>query len=186
MTTSITQTIFSQEQLEQLLATDSITERDALVKELEIRIDYIIRQVIFKHCKTKGWWAWSYYENGDVEPTFSKNLILQKDNLLDIYFSLEKSLEYDGYIYNGGEWGLDCFGSQGFPLDWLWTENIEDVFVKGWQEYKNKEKEKKEARKLHKAEIAEKKKKFRASAMQKLAPEEKWACGLSKKTPKTI
>lgn len=175
--------LFTEEQLDKLLATDSIAERNKLEVLLEVRVDYIVRECFFKTNKTDGWWSWEYYEGEYVDPTsFLKRLVRKETGMLDICI-IPDCGNANGYIYDGEEWG---FFDGGMPLDLLWTEDVKDVVKECYQEWKKAEQETKGKQKKRREEIKEYKKQYRASAIKKLTAEEKWACGLSKKFPKSL
>lgn len=172
--------IFTQKQLQELLSTDSVSKREELTGKLEDRIDYIVRECFFKLNKTNGWWSWEYYENDSNLPSFSKSLVNQESNILKVYIDCGCD---SGYLYNGEKWG---FFEGGIPLDTLWTLNVKSVFENGKKELKIKEDQEKAKKKKRRETIEDLKVQYRSSAMGKLTPEEKWACGLSKKIPKLL
>ncbi len=174
-------TIFTKKQLQQLMSTDSIVVKEDLVSKLEDRVDYIVRQCIFKENKTQGWWSWEYYEGDGDGPEFKNARIDQFAQWINLNIQLNTYSEIY-FIYDGKEYGFES----GFPLEFLWDENISETIKVAREKYQKQQKNKKAEQKRRNNEIKSMKLKYRESAIKKLSPEEKWACGLSRKFPNPL
>jgi hypothetical protein len=173
--------IVTKEQIEKLLNTDSIKERNELVDKLEQRVDYLVREVFFKVAKTNGWWDWEYH-SGEGSVGFRIDSLRIKENYLDIYVEANKYNNIE-YMYDNELWGLT---DSGMPLDLLWDENVLQTMKESIKKAKEKDKADKAKAKERREFLKEKKKEFQKSAKSKLTPEELWATGLSKVFPKSL
>lgn len=174
---------FKESDLESLKVTDSITKRDILISNLESRVTYIL-SLLWHYAKIPqsaySWWSWEYYEDADMPaPSFNyrRNIVEQENPYVMLYSTPEAY-----FLYKGEEWG----SAEGFPVEWLWAKDADKCIRESINDYNDFKEKIKEKESNKRDQLKEYQKKYRASAMKKLSSEEKWACGLSKRFPKSL
>lgn len=163
--------IVTAQDIDTLLATDSINTKVEIVKRMENRIAEIMQLIFAEYRTHSSWWDWGFTDENH-RAVFENNNITPDKSSVKIY--VETNRELSVIDKNGKE--IKISYENLIPTRWLW-EDCEQEIKDGITAFKAQKVQKQQDQARRKQEMNEEKKRLVQSALSKLTDEEKWAVG---------